>query len=172
VHRHPPSLLRSRSIAICLAALGVLLILERRQSQLTESWVQSRLLGLFGLPVHRIQSAVLFTIDGKLTGISLTAGCTIGPLLGLFFLLTSVACWFRAFALRRVVFGALELVAVFLVANQIRITAIVASMRHWGFQRGYEFSHVFLGSAITTIGFVVGAIVFVRLMMRRSEVAA
>ncbi|MCW2498101.1 hypothetical protein [Jatrophihabitans sp.] len=152
-----------------LAVLGVLLIVERRHAQLVEAAVQSGLLRLVGLHAQRIQTAVLFTIDGRLTGISLTSGCTIGPLLGIFFLITAVACWFRQFPLRRVVVGALQLCTVFLVANQLRIAAIVGAMRHWGFQRGYEFSHVFLGSAITTIGFVAGTAIFVRLVMRRPD---
>ncbi|NHA00951.1 hypothetical protein G5V59_16395 [Nocardioides sp. W3-2-3] len=42
-------------------------------------------------------------------------------------------------------------------------------MREWGFERGYDFSHVFLGSAITTVGFVLGAVLFVRLFVSRPK---
>lgn len=151
--------------------LGLAFIVERRPAQLVEAWCQGHLLRLFGVHCTQLQTAVLFEIDGRLTGVSLTSGCTIGPILGVFFLAAGLVSWFRAFPVHRIFLGGIQLTVMFLLANQLRIAAIVASMRRWGFERGYEFSHVFLGSAITTLGFVGAVVVFVRLVIRQPNMA-
>ena len=46
------------------------------------------------------------------------------------------------------------------LVNQIRLAIIVVSMRAWGYETGYERSHVLIGSAVTTLGLAAVAIVF------------
>jgi exosortase/archaeosortase family protein len=62
-------------------------------------------------------------------------------------------------------FVAAGVAAVLLVAvNQLRLAVIVASMRLWGYQAGYERSHVLIGSAVTTLGLVAVALLFMLLL--------
>ena len=146
-----------------LFALGVALLTVTRQACVLEASVQHWMLERLGVDAIHLQTAVLFPIEGRLAGVTLSPGCSVGPLLGVFLLLASPIAHLREVPARRVLASAVVLVGVFVLANQLRILVIVVAMMRWGFDRGYEVSHVFFGSAITTIGFVLGAIVFVRL---------
>jgi hypothetical protein len=42
---------------------------------------------------------------------------------------------------------------------------IAASMLWWGFQTGYERSHILLGTALSTIGVIIGIVVFVWMLI-------
>lgn len=164
----PRTLLR-RMAALALLAAAVLLFVYAREVRLGEAWLQTELLHLGGIDAERIGTAVLVQIEGRLAGINLTTGCSIGPLLGVFLAATSPFVWYRALSLTRLIGAVTQLAALLVLANQIRIAAIVLSMRHWGFERGYDFSHVFLGSAITTVGFVGGLVLFVRLVASKPK---
>lgn len=62
--------------------------------------------------------------------------------------------------------GALAvLTLVFFTVNQARLFVVAASMRLWGFRSGYERSHVFLGTTLSTVGAVVGLLLFVWLVI-------
>lgn len=162
---------RRRLTALALVAAAVALFAFARPVRLAEAWAQTRLLELGGIDAQQIGTAVLVDIDGRLAGISLAAGCSIGPLLAVMLLGCAPFVWFRSLSVTRVAMSVAQLAAVLVLANEIRIAAIILSMREWGFERGYDFSHVFLGSAITTVGFVLGAVVFVRLFVSRPAVA-
>jgi exosortase/archaeosortase family protein len=146
-----------------LFALGAALLTVTRQACVLEASVQHWMLERLGIDALHLQTAVLFPIDGHLAGVTLSPGCSVGPLLGVFLLLASPVAHWREVRARRVLASAVALVGIFVLANQLRILVIVVAMMQWGFDRGYEVSHVFFGSAITTIGFVLGAIIFVRL---------
>jgi hypothetical protein len=45
--------------------------------------------------------------------------------------------------------------------NQLRLAIIVASMRLWGYEAGYERSHILIGSAVTTLGLAAVVALFV-----------
>ncbi len=163
---------RRRLVAVALVAIAVALFAFARPVRLAEAWVQTRLLELGGIDAQQIGTAVLVDVQGRLAGISLAAGCSIGPLLAVMLLCCAPFVWFRSLSVARVAMSVAQLAAVLVLANEIRIAAIILSMREWGFERGYDFSHVFLGSAITTVGFVLGAVLFVRLFVSRPEAAA
>ena len=161
--------LRIRRLVVsgALFTLGAVLLTVTRQACMVEASVQHWMLQRLGVDAVHLQTAVLFPIDGQLAGVTLSPGCSVGPLLGVFLVLASPIAHLRDVPARRVLASAAVLVAVFVLANQLRILVIVVAMVRWGFDRGYEVSHVFFGSAITTIGFVLGAIVFVRLFARQ-----
>jgi exosortase/archaeosortase family protein len=176
-HRAPqhgrPQRLVTRAVALGLVLTGAVLILGAHIGQRLEAWGQAHVVGLLGVTTQWVDTRVFFPDKGRIAGINVTAGCSVGPVLGVFLICAGAVCAFRPFPARRVTLAAVQLVAVFALANQLRLVAIVLSMRHWGFQRGYDFSHVFLGSVITTVGFVVGAALFVRLLLlRRSQAGA
>ncbi|HVK28444.1 MAG TPA: hypothetical protein VM575_08885 [Nocardioides sp.] len=160
---------RRRLVALALVAAAIALFAGARSVRLAEAWVQTRLLELGGIDAQQIGTAVLVDVQGRLAGISLAAGCSIGPLLAVMLLCCAPFVWFRSMSVTRVAMSVAQLAAVLVLANEIRIAAIILSMREWGFARGYDFSHVFLGSAITTVGFVLGAVLFVRLFVSRPE---
>lgn len=62
--------------------------------------------------------------------------------------------------------------ATLFAVNQIRLLIVSASMRAWGFETGYERSHILLGTLASTIGVILGVFFFLFLVTRRSEGAA
>lgn len=150
-------------------ALAVLLILEAGQVRLIEAGVQRCLLALFGVHARRVGSTVIFPLHDHLYGVALTAGCSVGPVLAIFLTAVGVVAWFRELGVSTVLLGSALIAALFVIVNEIRIAVIVGAIHRWGFRRGYEFSHVFIGSAISTTGFVLAVFVFVRVLLRRQS---
>ena len=75
-------------------------------------------------------------------------------------------------SLRRVswargVVATIAAIVLLVVVNQIRLYVIASSMGWWGFQVGYERSHVLIGSGITTVGLAFVAIIFLVFLARR-----
>ena len=152
-----------------MVAAGVVLIAMASYGQLAEAHLDAGLLTLFGVGARWVGTLVFFTIGNEAAGIRLTSGCSVGPVLGSFCVLAGLVGWFRPPPLHRVLIAIVELVVVFALANQLRLLVIVFAMRRWGFQRGYDYSHVFVGSVITTTGFVLGVGGFVWLLLGRSR---
>lgn len=166
-HRAPAAAVgSSRPTALVLLVTAIVLVVEGRAVRSVEAWVQALLLNGVGMNAQAMGQAVIFPLDGRWVGVGFSLGCSVAPLTALFLSGSAVAAWVRPLRLRSVLIGVGALVLVFVLANQIRIATIVAMMRIMGFDRGYEVSHIFLGSAISTLGFVAAVIVFVRLVLR------
>ncbi|MFK3980693.1 hypothetical protein ACI2K4_10000 [Micromonospora sp. NPDC050397] len=143
-------------------AVSVLMLWRWHDVASVEAWLNAQLVAAFGLAdACSIGSAVVFRLDQRLVGFGVTAGCSVALLLvppllmAAFFLGIRRVTWSRA-----LVSSAIAVVLLVLV-NQIRLAAVVGSMRLWGFQTGYERSHVLIGSAITTGGLIVIGVLFV-----------
>lgn len=149
-----------------LLAAAVLLLVGGQWVRSVEASTQSLLLTAVGMRAESLGQAVIFPLEGRWVGVGFSVGCSVAPLTALFLGGSSVAAWLRPLRLRSVALGVGALVLLFMVANQLRIVTIVAMMRTLGFERGYEISHIFLGSAISTIGFVAALVLFVRLVVR------
>lgn|SRR5690606_19329403 len=162
----------SRVLTLPLLGAAVLLLVFAVQVRHAEAAVQAGFLQLVGLDARAVGAAVIFPLEGRWFGVGFSLGCSIAPLTALFLGGAGIAAWMRPLRLRSVGLGVLALVGLFMLANQIRIAIIVGAMHFLGFQRGYEMSHVFLGSAITTLGFVAAVVLFVRLLLREPEGAA
>jgi hypothetical protein len=52
--------------------------------------------------------------------------------------------------------------AVIFTVNQLRFAVIAWSMRTWGFVDGYERSHIFLGTLVSTLGVLAGLLLLLR----------
>ncbi|USQ76071.1 exosortase/archaeosortase family protein [Ornithinimicrobium cryptoxanthini] len=161
VQRRPSLII---AVFLLVAALALLLLGQSVRS--VEALAQATLLNLGGLGADAMGQAVIFPLDGRWVGVGFSVGCSVAPLTALFLGGSAAAAWMRPLRLRSVALGVGALVLVFMIANQLRIATIVAMMKTMGFERGYEFSHVFLGSAISTIGFVAAVLLFVRLILR------
>lgn len=170
--RLQPHVRSSRPTAALLLVLAVALVLGGQTVRSLEAGAQALLLNVVGMNAQALGQAVIFPLDGRWVGVGFTLGCSVAPLTALFLGGSAVAAWVRPLRLRSVALGVGALVLVFVLANQIRIATIVAMMRLLGFERGYEVSHIFLGSAISTLGFVAAVIVFVRLVLREPAVVS
>jgi exosortase/archaeosortase family protein len=163
-----PARARLNLTALSLALTGILLLVLGEQVRTLEAWVQATALDLFGIAATAVRETVMVRLPSGLgVGIRITPGCSVGPLLATFLLGSSPFVWYRSLGWRCVLTAVAQLAVVLVAANQMRIAVIVGSMQLWGIHRGYEVSHVFLGSTITTIGFVLGALLFVRLLLRQ-----
>lgn len=127
-----------------------------------EAQVNSWLVDAIGLADSRsIGAAVVFPSDGRWIGFLVSAGCSaalpmVPPLLiASMFVAVGRVSW------RRALTTTVATAALLVVVNQIRLAVVVASMRGWGFELGYQRSHVLIGSAITTVGLVLVALLFV-----------
>ena len=164
----PGPLTLSRVRAVVLAAVAVALVVAGREVRTAEAGLQTVLLRLVGQESVHVGTASLFRVQGDLVGVSFTTGCSIGPVLAVFLGATAVAAAVRPLRLRPVVVATAVLIGLFVLVNQLRVGVIVGSMQWLGVNRGYDLSHVFLGSIITTLGFLLALVLFVRLLLAES----
>ncbi|MFN2506729.1 MAG: exosortase/archaeosortase family protein [Acidimicrobiales bacterium] len=122
----------------------------------------ARLLGL--VPARAVGSAVVFPLQGRLFGYAVTEGCTVAFLVAPFFVIAALLIVSGRTTPRRGLSALAAVTLVFFTVNQARLFVVAASMRVWGFQSGYERSHVFLGTMLSTIGAVVGLVLFAWLL--------
>ncbi len=122
----------------------------------------ARWLGL--VPAEAIGSAVVFPLRGRLVGYAVTEGCTVAFLIAPFFVIAALLIASRRTPPRRGLTALATLTVVFFTVNQARLFVVAASMRVWGFRPGYERSHVFLGTMLSTVGAVIGLLLFVWLV--------
>jgi exosortase/archaeosortase family protein len=167
-HRRPRVLGR-RVTSLGLVGIAAMLLFNAREVRVAEAWIQWLLLQAAGIESHHVGTVVLIEAQDRWVGVSLTAGCSVGPMLAIFLTACAPFVWYRSMSVVRVMGAVLQLAAVLVLANEVRIAAIVGAMRIWGVERGYDMSHVFLGSAITTVGFVVGLVLFMRLFVARPK---
>jgi exosortase/archaeosortase family protein len=145
-----------------LAASGVaLLALQhsiREQEAHLSAWVV-RASGL--LAAHPFGTAVVFPLGRRFAGYSLSPGCTAAFLVAPFcFLFAGAVALAPRLPLSRAAVALGTVAAILFVVNQIRLMVIAAAIESWGFQLGYERSHVFLGTVVSTVGLVFGLVVF------------
>ncbi|SDP59305.1 exosortase/archaeosortase family protein [Pedococcus dokdonensis] len=164
--RQKPNQLASRAMAVALLLVGAALMVENAVVRGYEAGLLTLVLKALGQPAVRAGSTVFFSDTSGAVGLQLTFGCSVGPLIALFALCAAVICWYRAAPVVTAVLAILALSAAFVVCNQIRLLAIIFAIKRWGIDPGYEVSHVFVGSLITTVGFVTGVYVFARILSR------
>lgn len=162
----------SRAAAVVLVATAVALFAGTATVARGEASLLARLLGVLGVPAQQDSARVLFPTGRGITGLALTAGCSVGPLIALFLLAAAGLCWFRPAPLRPVATAIVLLIAAFVLVNQLRLVVIAYSIRRWGTGQGYEISHVFVGSLLTTAGFIAGVYLFARALSRSRMRAA
>lgn len=158
-----------RVLAVAMVGGALLLLVAAHPVRVAEAFVQAGLLRVLRIEARQVESVVQVAHDGGWFGLAITAGCSVGPLLAVFLAGAAPFVWWRDLPVRRVLRALTQLAVVLFLANQARIVVIVLAMRGWGVERGYEVSHVFVGSAITTVGFVLGVVLLVRGMAAKDE---
>jgi exosortase/archaeosortase family protein len=155
------------AVALLIVAIAAAVVTQQTFVRGLEARTGATVAGLLGLvPARAVGSAVVFPLEGRFVGYAVTEGCTVTFLLVPFCIIAAALVVSRRVPPARGL-SALAVAAVtFFIANQARLFLVAASMRLWGFQSGYERSHVFLGTLLTTVGVVAGLLLFVSLVVR------
>jgi len=155
-----------RAISVLLIVAGLLLVTFVHYGQMAEAQLNGALLNALGIaPAEVYGAAVVFLQGQKYSGFTVAAGCTATLLVVPFFFLTAGLLTFSRLSPRRCL-AALGIVTVLVyAANQARMLLIAAVMRLLGGERGYEVSHVFLGTVVSTLGVLVAIVVFVAVLV-------
>jgi len=127
----------------------------------------ARLLGL--VPARAVGSAVVFPLRGRFVGYAVTEGCTVAFLVAPFFVIAALLTASGRTPPRRALGAVGVATLVFFTVNQARLLVVAGSMRLWGFRSGYERSHVFLGTILSTVGSVIGLLLFVWLAVKAGD---
>jgi exosortase/archaeosortase family protein len=152
----------------CLAVVVSLFVFESRLRAF-EASISVHLVHLLGLhDTVRMGSTVLFRTDGVLTGYTLTLGCTAAFLVVPFFVATGALVAIHRVPAIRSVTSLIAAVATVLVFNQIRLLTIALAMNAFGARRGYSYSHVLVGTFISTIGVVCAGFIYLAILLRGS----
>lgn len=160
------------AVAAGVAAVGVSLALLVWQARFRvgEASVTAWVLRLFHLrPAASLGSNVVFPLHGRWVGFSLTVACTAALLMAPFFAVAGLLLLARRVDSRRALIALSVASVVIFTVNQLRLLVIAGSMLAWGFQTGYERSHIFLGTVLSTIGVIVGVIIFVWMLIGRPD---
>ncbi|PRY13337.1 hypothetical protein [Kineococcus rhizosphaerae] len=113
---------------------------------------------------------VLFRIDGRLVGQTVTIGCSAVVLIVPFVVVATLLLPVRRMP-AVVTLGALGFAAVVVAGvNQLRLLTIATGMHLWGLEHGYGVTHVLAGSIVSTVGIVAGGLTFVVLLTRGARV--
>lgn len=162
------SWLRASTGSAVGAALAVALFWRWHDVATGEAWLNARLVRSTGLAeTSSIGAAVVFPLDQRWVGFTVTTGCSVALLLMPPFALAAVLVGFRRLNMPRAAVSVLAAVVLLVVVNQVRLAAVVAAMQAWGFEEGYQRSHVLIGSAISMLGLIAVTILFA-LMIGRS----
>ncbi|WP_329108800.1 hypothetical protein OG792_09195 [Micromonospora sp. NBC_01699] len=154
--------LRTGTGILAGTAVSVLMLWRWHDVASVEAWLNAQLVAASGLADARsIGSAVVFPLDHRLVGFGVTAGCSVALLLVPPLVMAAFFLGIRRVSLLRATVSSALAIVLLVLVNQVRLAAVVGSMRIWGFQTGYERSHVLIGSAITTGGLIVIGVLFV-----------
>lgn len=166
--RLPPSL-----AAVLMVVAGVGVAVDQVRVRALEAWLSAGLAkGLDVVQAEPFGSAVVFPLDGRQVGFSITPGCSVAFLLPFFFVVAAALLAFERITPRRSVVTIVAVSAVLFAVNQVRLLIVSASMQGWGFETGYERSHILLGTLASTIGVVLGVFLFLYLVTRPSRSAS
>ena len=148
-------------VALLLLAAGAALLAANTSSRAVEAGVATWLLSPFvdGQRAAIGEHYLVWTPTGDLIALQITVECT-ALLIGL--PLTAVAAVILAFTRVRWsrLFGGLAAMwSIVFAVNMLRLVLIGWSTQTWGLDPGYKVSHVFVGSLVGVLGYVVGLVV-------------
>ncbi|MBZ2194794.1 exosortase/archaeosortase family protein [Occultella gossypii] len=168
---------RTRGHRIARIAAGLLLLAVAAALLVQQQQVRYGEIALAGLwfdvlltgGTHTNKDVIYFAwSDGPMIGMRDTWECTVallaGPLcaIGALLLALTRMPWHRLLAGLGVALGLL------VVVNQLRLAMIAVSLQGWG-MAGYDLSHKTLGSIFAIAGFVVAAVVFLKIASGSTE---
>lgn len=164
-------LVRYGVVAASLAA-AVLVVVFHRAVRLVEAETSAAVVSVVGLDAAPMGTAVVFPLDGDFVGFALTAGCSVAFILAPLYVVVAALLGAARLTIRRALACLVVLTAVLFTVNQARFTVIGWAMQRWGFEEGYERSHIFLGTLVSTIGVLAGLLIVLMMMTRERTAVA
>ena len=154
-------------LAVGSVAVLIALFVLARHVQHAEAGVSAALARAVGLSdAHAVGSVVLFSVQGYWTGYRVTLGCTVAFLIVPFFAATAVLVGIRRVPVARALAALTAAVVTVVAFNQARLTTIALGMATWGPAAGYSYTHVFVGTVISTLGVVLAGTSYLTVVLR------
>lgn len=90
-----------------MVAAGLAIAMAHRSVQMLEAWLSAGLSNVLSVvPAETFGSAVVFPLDGRMVGFTVTAGCSVAFLLPVFFVVAAALVAFGRIDVGRAVFTA------------------------------------------------------------------
>jgi exosortase/archaeosortase family protein len=154
-------------VAAGTVAAVVAVLAGGRWLRLAEAAVSEQVARAVGThDVQRIGTAVTFDLDGRAVGYGITLGCTVAFLLVPFLLAAGLVLTLQRASAPRTLAALGAAVAVVALTNQVRLLVILCGIRALGLERGYSATHVLVGTAVSTVGVVSAALLFLAVVTR------
>jgi exosortase/archaeosortase family protein len=151
------------SVGLAVVAIAVLALQEIvRRSEASFSAGLLRVLHV--RPAHSTGISVVFPLKGHFVGYTLSVGCSAALLIIPFMLVSAGLLGSRRVTTSRCLQSLAVVAVILFLVNQLRFLVIAASMVVWGYRIGYERSHIFFGTLLSTVGVVAGVIVFIYML--------
>lgn len=155
-----------RMASALLVLIGLLLVSFVHFGQVAEASVSAGLINALQISsAYVVDTSVIFLPGQRYAGFTVSAGCTATLLVVPFFLLTAGLLSFSRFSVKRSLTALGVVTLLIYVANQARLLLIAGVMRVFGGERGYELSHVFLGTIVSTLGVLLAIVAFVAILV-------
>jgi exosortase/archaeosortase family protein len=156
---------------VVLAGIGV--VLGHTEVRRLEAQTSAGVLdALRVVKAEALGSSVIFPLEGRFVGFTITPACTVALLTLPFFGAAALLIASRRVKITRALVALVAFAAVVFTVNQLRLAVAAGAMRAWGFETGYERSHVFLGTVVSTVGVLGSLAAFVYVLLARSRGAA
>lgn len=155
-----------------MIALAVWLVVQNDMFRAFEARMVTPVAALVvgGRDPVRVSDTVYFALGtSRRFGLQLTDECTSALLL--IPLLVMMGCFaiFSRLSLRRQLLAVLSGACLIVAVNIARTVLIAYSTWRWGIHSGYEYSHVFIGSAFSLVGFVGAMLLALWMLVRRDR---
>lgn len=142
---------------MAMYAMAIWLAVENTMFRHFEAWVITPVAALVAGNHHAVasHSLVWFGLGSSHPfGLQITNECTSALLLIPLFVMMGSFANFTHFSLGRELAALAVGTVLILAVNAIRVAGIAWATWNWGFNPGYEYSHIFVGSAFSLLGFV------------------
>jgi hypothetical protein len=149
------------TVAAGLAVVAIAVLALQQIVRRSEASFSAGLLRILHVrPAQSIGISVVFPLKGHFVGYTLSVGCSAALLIIPFMLVSAGLLGSRRVSMTRCLQSLAVVAAILFIVNQLRFLVIAASMVLWGYRIGYERSHIFFGTLLSTVGVVAGVIVF------------
>ncbi|MDP9073249.1 MAG: exosortase/archaeosortase family protein [Actinomycetota bacterium] len=157
--------------AFAIVAIGAVLVVWESRFRQVEARVSAVVLRLVHLrPAQSLGDSVIFPLRGHWVGYTLNVSCTAALLVSPFMVVAAGLLASGRVNRRRALSSLGVVAAIIFAINQLRFMVIAGSMVLWGFRIGYERSHVLIGTVLSTLGLVVGVIIFIWMLVEGPKV--
>lgn len=161
----------SRLRRVLRIAVGLVLLATATALLTWQQQVRAGEMGLAGAWFHLVLTGTTHTAGdtiyfswtgGPLIGLQDTWECTVALLAAPLCAIGGGLLALTRIPVRRLLTGLVAALVLVIAVNQIRLAMIAVSLQRWGLD-GYDLSHKVLGSIVAIAGFVIAAMVFLKI---------